>query len=175
MKGQRSFAAEVSSTWSSMEDCSLLSFSKSSLASRRREEMMKTITNSPSFLQGCLPLLFSAKLRLPQVWPSFSWCHAVTRDAQVHWREKSILWPHPHWHWPALDRLYPHPTAKVIIRSLEVTAVCLILLYIAIVPLGFKLSSKEPALYFLCSPSVSALHTDGGLPRSYLLVRQLFH
>lgn len=55
------------------------------------------------------------------------------------------------------------------------TAVCLSLLYIAIVPLGFKLSSKEPALYFLCSRSVSALRTDGGLPRSYLLVRQLFH
>lgn len=54
-------------------------------------------------------------------------------------------------------------------------AVRLILLCIAIVPLGFKLSSKEPALYFLCSCFVSALHNDRGLYWSYLLVRQLFH
>lgn len=53
------------STWSSMEGCSLLSFSKSSLAGRRKEEIVNTITNTPSFFQGCLPLLF-AKLHLPR-------------------------------------------------------------------------------------------------------------
>lgn len=64
---------------------------------------------------------------------------------------------------------------KVTIHTLTDTAVRLILLYIAIVPLGFKLSSKESTLCFLCSCSVSALHADGGLPWSYLLVRELFH
>lgn len=78
---------------------------------------------------------------------------------------------------PALTsvrQLRPTSHGKAIVHSL-VTAACLIPPYVAIVPFGFKLSNKELALYFLCSCSVSALHTDGGLPWFYLLVRQLFH
>lgn len=72
-------------------------------------------------------------------------------------------------------KVYPRPTARIITQSFMTIAVCLGLFCIAIVPLGFKLSSEEPALYFLCSCFVSALHNDGGLHWSYLLVRQLFH